>query len=84
MSAPEGVVTLEREVDSLAQRWAVERAVRRVAGVTDVNESRAAPDRRATCQHRVSRGPPYVAAKAQDIDCASVSPNDERFGCSDV
>jgi len=37
VSAAEGVVTLEGEVDSLAQRWAVERAVRRVAGVTDVN-----------------------------------------------
>jgi len=37
VSAAEGVVTLEGEVDSLAQRWAIERAVRRVAGVTDVN-----------------------------------------------
>jgi osmotically-inducible protein OsmY len=37
VSAAEGVVTLEGEVDSLAQRWAVERAVRRVAGVKGVN-----------------------------------------------
>ena len=37
VSAAEGVVTLEGEVDSLAQRWAIERAVRRIAGVTDVN-----------------------------------------------
>jgi osmotically-inducible protein OsmY len=37
VSTAEGVVTLEGEVDSLAQRWAVERAVRRIAGVRDVN-----------------------------------------------
>jgi len=37
VSAAEGVITLEGEVDSLAQRWAIERAVRRVAGVTGVN-----------------------------------------------
>ena len=37
VSAAEGVVTLEGEVYSLAQRWAIERAVRRIAGVTDVN-----------------------------------------------
>ena len=37
VSTAEGVVTLEGEVDSLAQRWAVERAVRRVAGVRAVN-----------------------------------------------
>ncbi|HEV8233642.1 MAG TPA: BON domain-containing protein [Gemmatimonadaceae bacterium] len=37
VSAAEGVVTLEGEVDSLAQRWAIERAVRRVAGVRGVN-----------------------------------------------
>lgn len=37
VSTAEGVVTLEGQVDSLAQRWAVERAVRRVAGVTAVN-----------------------------------------------
>lgn len=37
VSAAEGVVTLEGEVDSLAQRWAIERAARRVAGVTAVN-----------------------------------------------
>src|SRR5215471_17764691 len=37
VSTAEGVVTLEGEVDSLAQRWAVERAVRRVARVRGVN-----------------------------------------------
>jgi len=37
VSAAEGVVTLEGDVDSLAQRWAVERAARRVAGVTAGN-----------------------------------------------
>jgi osmotically-inducible protein OsmY len=37
VSAAEGVVTLEGQVDSLAERWAVEHAVRRVAGVTGVN-----------------------------------------------
>jgi osmotically-inducible protein OsmY len=37
VSVAESVVTLEGEVDSLAQRWAVERAVRRIAGVTGVN-----------------------------------------------
>jgi len=34
--AAEGVVTLEDEVDSLAQRWAVERALRGAAGVTEL------------------------------------------------
>ena len=33
VSAAEGIVTLKGEVDSLAQHWAMERAVRRVAGV---------------------------------------------------
>jgi len=37
VSAAEGIVTLEGEVDSLAQRWAIERAVRRIAGVRGVN-----------------------------------------------
>ena len=37
VSTAEGVVTLEGEVDSLAQRWAIEHAVRRVAGVSAVN-----------------------------------------------
>lgn len=37
VSAAEGIITLEGEVDSLAQRWAMERAVRRVAGVRGVN-----------------------------------------------
>jgi osmotically-inducible protein OsmY len=37
VSAAEGIVTLEGEVDSLAQRWTMERAVRRVAGVRGVN-----------------------------------------------
>jgi osmotically-inducible protein OsmY len=37
VSTAEGVVTLEGEVESLAQRWAIERAVRRVTGVRGVN-----------------------------------------------
>ena len=37
VSTAEGIATLEGEVDSLAQRWAIERAVRRVAGVRGVN-----------------------------------------------
>lgn len=37
ISTAEGVVTLEGQVESLAQRWAIEHAVRRVAGVSAVN-----------------------------------------------